>query len=70
MKLTKRILCLTLAVTLICALCACGKKADDNKDGGNTTTTTTQSTTTTTADDWGGNLDGENIYNDGEFDWG
>ena len=69
MKLTKRILCLALALTLICALCACGKKADDDKDGGNSSSST-QPTTTTTAGDWEGNLDGENIYNDGEFDWG
>lgn len=67
MKLTKRILCLALALTLICALCACGKKAeDDNKDGG---TSSTQSTTTTTADDWAGNLDGENVFNDAELSW-
>ena len=25
--------------------------------------------TTTTADDWAGNLEGDNIYNDGELSW-
>lgn len=55
----KRILCLLLALLMICSLCACGKDAPKDKDtdkGGNTTvadTTTTASdtdgTTTTTA---------------------
>ena len=69
MKLFHRIVCLALAVAMICTLCACGKKADDNNNNG-TTTTTTEATTTTTTDNWEGNLGGENIYNDGEFDWG
>ena len=68
MKLTKRMICLALALTLIFALSACGKKnKDDNKTGG---TTTTENVTTTTTDDWGGNLDGDNIYNDGQLSWG
>ena len=67
MKLTKRIVCLMMALSLIVALSACGKKAEENKDNG-TTTTTTQSTTTTTQ--WENNLGGDIIYNDGEFDWG
>lgn len=58
MKLTKRILCLTTAIALLLALCACGNKKD-NADS-------TPSTTTTT-NNMGGNLDGENVYNDAVF---
>ena len=60
MKLTKRILCLTTAAVLLLALCACGNKvnpADANATPGTTTTTNAM----------GGNLDGENVYNDGVF---
>ena len=68
MKLTKRILCLALALTLIFALAACGKKnKDTNKNG---TTNTTEQVTTTTTDDWAGNLEGDNLYNDGQLSWG
>lgn len=61
MKLTKRILCLALALAMVASLAACGKKkpADTDK-GGNTTTTTT-----TAADDWG-----DDVFNDAELDWG
>lgn len=59
MKLTKRILCLATAATLLLALCACGNK--NAKDD------TTDNTTTTTTNVMGGNLDGENVYNDGMF---
>ena len=69
MKLTKRIVCLMLALSLMVALSACGKKTEENKNNG-TTTTTTQSTTTTTSDEWESNLGGDIVYNDGEFDWG
>ncbi len=58
MKLTKRILCLLLAMALTCALCACG---------GDTTTDDDSNQTTTTTNDMGGNLDGDNVYNDGVF---
>lgn len=64
MKTTKCILCVLLAMVLTVALCACGGNADNNA-GGETTTTTQGTTTTTNAD--GGNLDGENNYNDGMF---
>ena len=57
MHLFKRILCLATALLLAFALCACGgdKPAEEN----------TNQTTTTNA--MGGNLEGENQYNDGMF---
>ena len=60
MKMTKRILCLMLALAMSIALCACGgnKPDNDKQDGGETTTTTNAV---------GGNLEGENNYNDGMF---
>ena len=63
MKLTKRILCLALMLALAVTLCACGNKKDDQNNGGDT-----GATTTTTADDWA-NMD-DNLFNDGELDWG
>lgn len=62
MKLTKRILCLMLAMALTFALCACGGNSEDNDD--------TTPTTSTTANSEGGNLEGDNIFNDAELDWG
>lgn len=66
MKRMKRILCLTLVLALSVALCACGKKDTAKNKGGNTEAPTT----TTTVDDWAGNLEGDNMFNDGELDWG
>ena len=69
MKLTKRILCLMLAMALTVALCACGdKKEEEKKDS--TPTNHTVPTTQTTTDDWSGNLEGENQFNDAVLDWG
>ncbi len=65
MKLTKRILCLLLAMALTFALCACGDKKDEENN--DTNTSTTAPTTTTTVDDWASNLDGDNQFNDGMF---
>ena len=61
MKLTKRILCLLMAMALTVALCACGadKSDDQQKDNGTTTTTTTNA--------GGGALEGDNAFNDGVF---
>ena len=53
----KRILCLATAVLLAFALCACG---------GDTPAEDTNQTTTTT-NEMGGNLEGDNHYNDGMF---
>lgn len=61
MKLTKRILCLTTAIALLLALCACGNKKDNNADSTPSTTTTTNA--------MGGNLDSDNVYNDGVLSW-
>lgn len=58
MKLTKRILCLAVAALLVCGLCACGNKQNDTPADNNTTTTTNV---------MGGNLEGDNTYNDGVF---
>ena len=60
MKLTKRIICLLLAVVLAFALCACGEKADNGDDN-------QTPTTTTTTNGMGGNLEGDQIFNDGVF---
>lgn len=57
MKLTKRILCLLLALAMTFALCACGNSADQDD--------TAQTTTTT--NEMGGNLEGEDNFNDGMF---
>ena len=49
----KRILCVLLAVLMVCGLCACGKeapKADTADKGGDTTSATEGSTTTTTGE--------------------
>ena len=62
MRLTKRILCLALVLALTFALCACGEKEPANDD--------TTPTTSTTANSEGGNLEGDNIFNDAELDWG
>lgn len=62
MKLTKRIVCLLLAMVLAFALCACGEKADNGDD--NQTPTTTTATPT---NGMGGNLEGDQIFNDGVF---
>lgn len=58
MNLFKRILCLATALLLAFALCACGGNKPADED-------TNQTTTTTNA--MGGNLDGENQFNDGMF---
>ena len=63
MKLTKRVICLLMALALTFALCACGEK-EDNGD-----TNQTAPTTTTTTNSEGGNLGGEDIFNDGELSW-
>lgn len=58
MNLFKRMLCLATALVLAFALCACGgeKPAEDD-----------QNQTTTTTNVMGGNLEGENQFNDGMF---
>lgn len=61
MKLTKRILCLMLAMALGFALCACGEKPADEE---------TAPTTAATTNVEGGNLEGDSIYNDAVLDWG
>ena len=65
MNVIKRMLCIGLILVLAIALCACGKKKTDNgsdkQDSG--------ITTTTTKDDWANNMD-DNLFNDGELDWG
>ena len=65
MKLTKRILCLALMLALAVTLCACGNKKDKQNNSGDNGGVTT----TTTADDWAANMD-DNLFNDGELDWG
>ena len=70
MKLTKRILCLLLAMTLAFALCACGEKEEEKKDENTGNTGGFVNQTQTTVDDWAGNLDGDNQFNDAELDWG
>ena len=70
MKLTKRILCLVLMLTLMFALCACGEDEEDQKSSGTNPggfSTPSENSVTQTTDDWAGNLDGENQYNDGMF---
>ena len=73
MKLTKRILCFALALTLVFALCACGKDKEEKDD--NTTTPGGFSTpvdtgaTQTTVDDWASNLEGDQMYNDATLAW-
>ena len=72
MKLTKRILCFALVLTLIFALCACGKDAEKEKivtpDG--SSVPTDNSVQQPTIDDWASNLEGDNMFNDAELDWG
>lgn len=69
MKLTKRILCLALVLALAVALCACGKKDEGKKES--TPVASSGFTSSTAAnsddDDWEGNLEGENQYNDATF---
>lgn len=80
MKLTKRILCLALALVLILAVAACGN--DNKKDpledersnnlpapSDTTTSAANDSTTSTTADPLEGNLTGDVQYNDATFAW-
>ena len=73
MKLTKRILCFALALTLIFALCACGQDKEE-KDKGITpdgsSVPTDNSVQQPATDDEVGNLEGDNMYNDAELDWG
>ena len=74
MKLTKRILCLTLVLALAIALCACGKKDEQTGNPGgfvtpSDNTGSTGANTSTTVDDWTGNLPGENQFNDATLAW-
>lgn len=74
MKLTKRLICLMLAVMLAFALCACGEKKIENKIENNIivpsdTQTQTQTQPLPTVDPWEGNLDGENQFNDATLAW-
>lgn len=72
MKLTKRILCFALVLTLVFALCACGKDKEEDKsvtpDG--SSVPTDNSVQQPTTDDWASNLEGDNMFNDAELDWG
>ena len=75
MKLTKRILCLAMAAVMLFALCACGDKEEEEKSGNpggfvtNSSHSANSSDTTPSAteDDWDGNLEGDEYYNDGSF---
>ena len=59
-----KILALCMCLCMVAGmLAACGNKKDDQNNGGDT-----GATTTTTADDWA-NMD-DNLFNDGELDWG
>ena len=58
MTMFKRVLCLATALLLALALCACGGDQTAQEDTNQTTTTTNE---------MGGNLEGENQYNDGMF---
>lgn len=58
MNLFKRILCLATALLLAVALCACGGEKPAEEDANQTTTTTNV---------MGGNLEGDNHFNDGMF---
>lgn len=71
MKLTKRILCFALVLTLIFALCACG---DDKKDSDDSASTNpggfyTQPSTQPTVNSEEGNLEGDNHFNDATLAW-
>ena len=72
MKLTKRILCFALALTLIFALSACGDDTEKDKsitpDG--SSVPTDHSVQQPATDDEAGNLEGDNMFNDAELDWG
>ena len=72
MKLTKRILCFALVLTLVFALCACGDDTEKDKsvtpDG--SSVPTDNSVQQPTIDDWASNLEGDNVFNDAELDWG
>jgi hypothetical protein len=73
MKLTKRILCFALVLALIFALCACGKdeeKKDNSTNPGGFSTPSDNSVPQTTVDPLDGNLEGEDMFNDAELDWG
>ena len=78
MKLTKRILCFALVLTLIFALCACGDDKNDSDDsastnpGGFSTDPDgfyTQPSTQPTVDSGEGNLEGDNHFNDATLAW-
>lgn len=73
MKLTKRILCFALALTLVFALCACGKNKEEKDDNttnpGGFSTPVDSGATQTTVDDWASNLEGDNMYNDATLAW-
>ena len=58
MTMFKRILCLATAVLLAFALCACGGNKPAEEDTNQTTTTTNEI---------GGNLEGDNHFNDATF---
>ena len=73
MKLTKRILCFALVLTLVFALCACGKDKEEKDDnttnpGGFSTPVDNGATQTTVGND-DGNLEGDNMYNDATLAW-
>ena len=69
----KKLLALTLSVLVLLSLCACGKDKEE-KDKGITpdgsSVPTDNSVQQPTTDDWAGNLEGDNVFNDAELDWG
>lgn len=73
MKLTKRILCFALVLTLIFALCACDKNKEEKDDNttnpGGFSTVVDPTTTQSVVDDWASNLEGDQMYNDATLAW-
>ena len=70
MKLTKRILCLALVLALTFALCACGKKDEEETKSTSTSAPIGSSNSVGGADDdWAGDLDGDQMYNDATLAW-
>ena len=68
----KKAVTLLLAVLLAFALCACGDDTEKDKsvtpDG--SSVPTDNSVQQPTIDDWASNLEGDNMFNDAELDWG
>ena len=59
MKVLRKITALLLSLVALLSLCACGNKTANDDNAAATTTTTTNA--------MGGNLEGENVYNDAVF---